>query len=245
MNHPFSPSGLDPKLCSTCKRGAVDHTDRATCEVCGVSGVEMILTSNNILMCIDCDIKDVRPRTEEEVTNRAIQVRHRFAEIDAQIKISTDLFNAKTVQIHELRKAIDSDPSIPASDKYFVLAKALDSRYEKLNDLVNNRRQEIFEAENEQRAIQTYYNELGKKLRAEEREKLRLKDATYVPKEPVKVVKPKTITTKKIDVNEIRTACVREGIPQLVPVVATVLTGRKCTVAEAIEIVKNTMGAKK
>ncbi len=237
MNHSFEPSTTDPLLCAKCKRKVIDHTDRATCDNCGCSG-EMNLTSNDDLLCPECDYKDLKPRTTEELSSRATEVRRRFTEIDAQVKISTDIFNAKTIAIHEIKKAIDADVTVPADQKYFTLAKHIETRFNNLTDVIFGHRKEILEAENEQRAIQTYYNELGKKLRQEEREQIRLKDVTYKPLEVKPTKTPKAPTTKKIDVNAIREACTKAGIPQAVIMVNTLMVAKKVSVEEAIETYK-------
>lgn len=239
MNHPFEPSVTDPQICAKCKHKFIDHTDRATCDNCGCSG-EMNLTSNGDLLCPECDFKDLKPRTTEELNNRALEVRRRFNEIDSQIKISTDIFNAKTVAIHELKKVIDDDPTIPAEQKYFTLAKHIESRFNNLTEIIFSQRQIILEAENEQRAIQTYYNEHAKKLRAEEREQIRLKDVTYKPLEVKPVKTPKAPTTKKVDINAVKEACVKAGMPEAMIVIMTLCTAKKCTPEEAIEIFKAT-----
>lgn len=237
MNHPFEPSGSDPLLCAKCKHKLIDHTDRATCDNCGASGT-MNLTSNDDLLCPDCDFKDLKPRTTEELNSRALEVRRRFTEIDNGIKISTDIFNAKTIAIHELKKAIDADPTIPNEQKYFTLAKHIEERFNNLTDIIFSQRQVILEAENEQRAIQTYYNDLGKKLRAEEREQIRLKDVTYKPLEPKVTKTPKAPTTKKVDVNAIKEACVKGGIPEAMAVIMMLCTAKKISPEEAVETFK-------
>jgi len=239
MNHPFSPSITDPTKCTTCTREYIDHSDRATCENCGSSG-EMNLTSTKRLLCIECDYKEVRVRTPDELTDRANLVRQKFTEIDAQIKIQTDIFNAKTIAIHEIKKSIDEDPSIPENEKYFALAKHIETRFNNLVDIISGRRKEIVEAENEQRAIQTYYNELSKKLRAEERENIRLKDVTYRPIEPKVAKTPKAPKIKKgPNLNEVKEACVQHGIPEAMAMVQMVCVATGIGVEEAIERYKS------
>lgn len=191
----------------------MDHTDRATCELCGNSG-NMDVKSNDILMCQDCDYKDTRVRNDEELHERALEVQSRFKSIDSTLRVQTDIFNAKTIAINELKLAIGLDSSIPADQKHFTLARMIDQRFQILKDLIFNRRQEISEAESEQRAIHAYYNELGKKLRTEERAAIRLKDAQYRPIEPLKISKPKTITVKKYDKDAIRAAAKEHGFPE-------------------------------
>jgi hypothetical protein len=142
-----------------------------------------------------------------------MEIKAKFKEIDNSIKIQTDIFNAKTIAIHELKVAIDNDPAI--ENKNFALAQSVEARFNHLRDVIFSKRQEITEAENEQKAIQVYYNELAKKLRTEEREKIRLKDAQYKPAEVI-VKKPRAVTVKKFDKVAIRDAARESGIPEAV-----------------------------
>ncbi len=242
MNHPFSPSSSNPVACATCKHKAIDHTDRATCDICGASG-ECNLTSDDRLLCPDCDYKDIRNRTPDELNSRATEVRRKFNEIDAGIQISTDIFNAKTIGIHQLKLAIDADTSVPADKKYFTLATAIDVRFTKLTEIIYGAKETVLHAENEQRAIQTYYNELGKKLRAEEKEKLRLRDATYVPITPDVKKTPRAPSIKKgANPNEVRAACVNAGVPEAVAIVSMLLVAKKCSIDEAVSSYKVAKG---
>lgn len=242
MNHPFSPSSNNPVLCNQCKHKAIDHTDRATCDICGNSG-ECNLTSDDRLLCPDCDYKDLRDRTPEELNSRATEVRRKFNEIDAGIQISTDIFNAKTIGIHQLKLAIDADSSVPADKKYFTLATAIDVRFTKLTEIIYGAKETVLHAENEQRAIQTYYNELGKRLRQEEKEKLRLRDATYIPITPDVKKTPKAPKVKVIaNPAEVRAACVRHGVPDAVMLVTMLMVAKKYSVEDAIDVYKQTKG---
>jgi hypothetical protein len=167
--------------------------------------------------------------------NRAVAVQHKFKAIDATLNISTDIFNAETVSIHEAKKAIDEDPSIPTEQKHYELAKLVEARYDKLSDIISSRRQEITEAESKQRALQTYYNELGKRLRTEERESIRLRDASYKPIEPKHIKTPKAPSIKKLNSNEIREACAQAGIPEAVTFITMFMVAGKISVADAID----------
>ena len=190
----------------------------------------MELSQNNILICVNC----LNPPSSTTPEERNATARQKWLEVDTQIRISTDIFNLKTMAIHEMKKAIDEDPSVPADQKYFELAKLLDSRYTKLIDVIFGARNEVIQAENEQRAIQVYYNELGKRLRTEEREKIRLKDANYKPLEVKPEKTPKAPKLKKPDVNEIRAACVKHGIPEAANVIALFCLTQNKTVEDAI-----------
>ena len=186
-------------------------------------------------MCPECYFKSTHTRTPAELSSRATEAKRRWHEIDATIKISTDIFNAKTIAIHEIKKAIDEDPAIPADQKHFTLAKLLEARYDKLVDIIFSANATKTEAENEQRAIQTHYNDLGKRLKDEERAKIRLKDATYKPIEKVVVDKtPKAPKLKKVELNDVRAACLKHGIPEAMPVIMMLCVAKKTTDIEEI-----------
>lgn len=220
MNHNFLPSTVEALLgkCAICRRPEIDHTDRATCDHCSCSGVEMFLWLD-ILLCAECVEKQnqAQQRIVETADQRVAAARliEQSRKIDNSITVFTEIFNAKTVAIHELWKAIEGDPSIPANEKHFKLASVLDERYQHLKDILFSKRKELGELESEQRAIQVYYNDLAKSLREHEREKLRLKDNTYIVQEPKVVKQPKTVTVKKpYDKALIKTTAAKYGLPE-------------------------------
>lgn len=161
------------------------------------------------------------------------------ASLDARIKISTDIFNAETISIAEIKKVIDEDETI--TNKHFRLAQAIETRYRAFAKVVHDKTEEIIELETKQRALQTYFNTLGKELREHERQQLRLKDLQYKPKEPVKIVKPKKekLTVKTYDMGEIRAAAEKHGVmPNMVQIFCI---QRKVNPEEAAILVKQVM----
>jgi hypothetical protein len=169
---------------------------------------------DRILWCLDCKILQTPSEDIEVLTQKAEIVKGRFEAIDANIKIQTDIFNAKTIAIHALKVAIDNDPSV--DNKQFALAQVIEKRYNNLKDIIFSKRAEIVEAENEQKAIQVYFNELAKTLRQHEREAIRLKDTQYKPLEPAVVKKPRAITVKKYDKDAIRQVAKDTGINEAI-----------------------------
>lgn len=226
MNHAFTPSQVDNKVCARCKYTQIDHTDRATCEACGNTGVCEII--GTILMCEDCQAKE-----REAVANRIqaiataakmnegvnlnrlpeaereklygeaaeLNILAKSMQIDNAIQLHTDIFNAKTVAIVELKKAIEADDSI--ENKHYKLAEVIGERFKHLTQVIFDARQKQVDAQNEQKAIQVYLNQLVDKLSKEEREKLKLHDIEYKPSDkPVK--KPSAAKVKKFDKTEVR-----------------------------------------
>lgn len=198
MKHTFVGSLTDATLCRQCKRPEVDHTFAAICESCGDTA-ECEVTDKDILMCEKCQARDKEVEdeisalgsTREERVNNVKSIYAQNRQVEQSIRILPEIFNAKMMAIVELAKAVDIDPEIPADEKQFRLAKILDERYHHLKEILVEHRKTITEIENEQRAINQYYNDLAKKLRADQREKIRLKDVTYQPVEPKTIKKPR------------------------------------------------------
>jgi hypothetical protein len=123
--------------------------------------------------------------------------------IDNSISVRTDIFNAATIAIIEIKNTIDADANIV--NKPYALAETLKNRFNHFKSVIFEHTEAIVTAGNEQKAIQVYLNNLANSLRAEEREKLKISDINYQPSKP-KVVTPRAISTKsskKIDKKEV------------------------------------------
>src|SRR5574339_135066 len=238
MNHSFTPSTADPTKCR-CGYSEIDHTNRATCEVCGNSGT-CNLMYGNILMCMDCEAKEqkiIAEKKAEQVKN-GNPLLEIAQQVDTTIQVRTDIHNAETMAIVDIKKTIDEDTSIP--NKHFALSKILETRYLGYKDKVFSLKEEITKLETQQRAIQTYYNELSKQLRAEEKAQIKLRDVTYQPKEPKQIKTPKG---KKQSINKIELdkLCAEHNVPKNI-VSIVLLQKPELTIAEAVRHVKATLG---
>ena len=208
--------------CAVCKKDAIAHTDMAVCDCCpNVGPVE--IRYGTMVMCADCWTKEqalqlnnnTPAKQAERVDSMNAAIEASRAQ-DASIEVRTDIFNAATVAIVELKSAIDNDPAI--TNKPYALATELTTRFEHFKTVIFQKNQEIIDAANQQKAIQVYPNNLSNSLRAEEREKLKLSDINYKPGAPkVKNVTPraiKTSGTKKLDKAELRKYASELGIPE-------------------------------
>lgn len=241
MNHSFTPSAADETKCR-CGYSEMDHTNRATCEVCGNSGTCNILYGN-ILMCQDCEAKEMALQLENNTPEKQearVRESNEFLEIakaiDTTVQVRTDLHNAETMAIIDIKRAIDEDTLI--ENKHFTLSKILEERYLSFKDKVFSLREEITKLESQQRAIQTYYNELSKKLRAEEKAQIKLKDVTYQPIEP-KVVRPK-VTKPSINKIELKKLCEEYQVPENI-VSIVMLQKKEMSILDAVRHVKKTL----
>jgi hypothetical protein len=242
MNHKFSPALTDTIKCIRCDFDEKSHTDRATCEACGNSG-NCEIFAGNMLLCSECIEKEQIAQRENEkgalervsdARNEANRKIEESRKVDTSIRIRADIFNAKTVAIVELKKSIDENPEI--ENKHFALAKELDTRFQHLKDIIFGLRAEVTEHENEQRAIQTYYNELAKRLREEEREKIKLQDVNYKPIEPKTIRKPRAPKVKKFDKVEVRKLAKESGFPE--QAIQILCMAKNLTPIQAVDLLK-------
>lgn len=227
MLHEFKAGTLDALKCVHCKHTIETHT----CDICGAEHVAVQLKFGNMLMCGPCSDEEEKLYAEsqkpENVAARVNESNVKAAElnavlkqaetIDSTVQVRSDIFNAETVSIDDIKKAIDDDASI--TNKPYALAETLKTRFEHFRDVVFELNQQIVEAGNRQKAIQVYLNQLANKLRAEEREKLKIADLNYQPK-AVKPATPKPIKTTgnkksgKLDKAELRKYAAELGVAE-------------------------------
>lgn len=156
--------------------------------------------------------------------------------VDAAVSVRTDIFNNETIAIDEIKKAIYADDSI--TNKPFALATEVHARYIKYKDVIFEHQQVINDTMNQQRAAQVYLNNLANTLRTEEREKLKISDINYKPRNVALPVNKKTIKMVKtrIDAKELRAAAADLGIPEFT--LKMIIIQKHLTVKQAHEMFK-------
>lgn len=219
-------------------------TDQTKCEVCDYE-YDMVKYAESeknpllgpcrihktIIMCPSCLRKEIEAERQGKLESiAAYQEREKES-----LKTHLDIHNSQLISINNLKKIIDADVNVPAHDKNYALARAIDERFKHLNSLQKDLNEQLKAALEEQKSIQIFYNELAKKLRADEREKLTIRDVTYKP--VIKEVKPKKIEApKKYDKVSIRTAAQESGLPEAA--VNLVCLTRNVSAVEAVRIIK-------
>jgi hypothetical protein len=221
------------------------------CEGCSLKEVQIRhLHSNTMWFCDKCydseiqsQIDNVKAKVEENKKNNPINTAIATAKkLDSTVQVKTDLFNAATVAIVELKATIDADDSI--ENKPFALAETLYNRFLHFKQVVFELNAQIVEAGNQQKAIQVYLNQLANSLRAEEREKFKITDISYKPSAP-KVPKISTIktATKKLDKAELRKYASELGVSEFTLQMIVVQKG--LTVEAAARILRHSINAAK
>lgn len=229
------------------------------CEACPTTLASLVLTGKKLIFfkgtwfCPSCHAKEVElteisakeadKRVEESraQSNSLVDISR---QIDQTIQLREDVFNAHTVAIMDLKKAIDEDTTI--ENKPLFLAEELHKRYSHLAKVVFDARSMIVDATNQQRAIHTYMATLSNQLRAEEREKLKLQDINYHPETPktpkVRGTSSKPRTAKKIaTLAECKEMAGKFNIPvEMLRMRLTVKTGE--TLEEAAREIAKKMG---
>jgi hypothetical protein len=226
-NHEFTPiMGMEHK-CAVCQHNANTH---GACECCPNN--DHLVKFKTMMMCPDCYNKEksLTQLSEATANDRLDAERIRSTEVikvnevlqearlvDDGIQIRTDIFNAETVAINDLKSAIMADSSI--ENKPYALAEELKRRFEHYKTVVFDLNQKVAEVGNQQKAIQVYLNTMANTLRAEERERLKIADINYTPK-PVKLIsdKPKSIKTrsaaKVLDKDALKAAAKQLGVSE-------------------------------
>lgn len=223
MKHSFTPSLSNMLSCAICKKDSVAHTDQATCDCCPKIG-PVEIRYGDMLMCDECWAKEQAaqlanntPEKQAERVNQLNAAIETARQQDASIQVRTDIFNAATVAIQELKQAIEADTTI--QNKPYHLASELKTRFEHFRAVIFNLDEQKIEAANQQKAIQVYLNNMANQLRAEEREKLKIADINYQPSSPTKIKtqgppKIKTRSAGKLDKAELRKYAAELGIPE-------------------------------
>jgi len=214
------------------------------CECCNNRQKEL-KKRMGMLMCDECYEKELALQaannTPEKQQERVLSMNNILTSartIDAQIQVRTDIFNANTVAIVTLKKAIDEDVTI--TNKQFRLAEELSTRFHILKTAIFELNEEVIIKSNEQRAIQTYLNQLSNSLRAEEREKLKLQDINYNPQPAKLKVSSNKPKKEKVDKALLEKYSKELGLP---PSVLTMsMVAKNLTLDQAYTNMKKAMG---
>lgn len=172
----------------------------------------------------------------------------RQSRVDAQQRVEElrthlDVHNSHLASINQLRDTINADETIPQHDKHYALARSLDNRFKHLLSLQKDLNDQLKSALEEQKQLQVYYNELAKKLRADEREKLTIRDVTYKPIiKTGPAPKPKQVVVKPYDKNSVRDAARESGLPE--QAIMIVCQSRNVSAVEAVRFIKGAQSNK-
>lgn len=221
----------------------------AECEACPAPPVKFQF---GMWLCMDCIVREATIRMAQvpdstiltpeqslakaDELNQALEVAR---SIDASIQVKTDIFNARTLAIADLKRGIDQNPSIEAKDKNYELAKQLKERFIHLKQVIFDLREQEVAHANEQRAIQVYLNDLATKLREDERKKLQLAALDYKPEDKVKPAPVKKISTKQIDKARVREIAKELNLPE--SVVSITCLARNLSPDEAANFLRRTV----
>lgn len=245
-----------------------EKSKNGQCEVCDKDNIRVVEHYGNMWFCPECwqlevkaSIENMAPLAQDarvqaykdSYTTRVIET---AKVLDESVEVKSDIFNAATHSIDEMKKAIDADASI--ENKPYALAEFVISRAEHFKKVIFDAQNALIEANTNQKAIQVYLNNLANKLRADEREKLKIADISYQPaKIKAKVAKisttgtsskvqkdkPKKVEKVKIDKAEIRRVAATLGIDEFT--LQMIVVSKGCTVEQAAAVIRRKMSGPK
>lgn len=187
----------------------------SACDCCDTQ-TSNLTTYNTMDMCKECYDKEIALEKEnalhadERVADQKVDfIEYQKSEIlqlqvvDTTIETKEDFFNAKTLSIIEMKAQIEQDSTIERKVKHFELSKRLLVQFKHLRERIFKRQEENVKDTSSMRGIQQYLNEHANKLRADQREKIKLEDINYKPSTPKKAKAPK-VKKAKFDKKELK-----------------------------------------
>lgn len=215
MNHSFYGSHLDKLICIVCKKDEAAHLDNAQCESCDRIEKCELITSNSrkILLCSFCQAREIEIQShlveckeyenqtdllipdviEEELTSAVASKIARSIQSDLPAN-GSEFYNSKIIAIVELEKRINEDSTI--ENKPYFFAQQIQARQNILYKALVQTRELITEIDSERHANYRAINALASRLKREEREKLNIKYAEYIPSSKVGKIKQPRISAQ-------------------------------------------------
>lgn len=173
------------------------------CESCGKPNHRTM--NKTLMVCPDCLILEQEAQAELErgaedrIAAHNEEWKKRAEKVNHALQVNTDIFNAQTIAIVELKKLIDSDESVPSNEKHEILAQLIKEHHAHMQQVLFPAKNLLSEITSSMRADEQYLHELRNKLSREAIERLKLEDINYKPTEP-KVLKtpkaPKVVSDK-------------------------------------------------
>lgn len=217
MLHSYSKSWTNPLQCGVCKRDEATHSNQANCDACNYIGsVEFypsVADLNAMVLCPSCIEKEKAISNSKfqtlTIANEAVKlsipnaevikadINQQYSEHRTVIECRQEFYNNECRAIIELKAKIDLDETIESIEKKrFELARIIQDniiQYQKALFELSEKQTEIT---NKMRANIVYFNGVIDALRNNEREQLKMRDATYVPVKIKSVSEPKPKLSK-------------------------------------------------
>lgn len=221
------------------------------CETCDKTNVNITLHYGNTWMCDECWDKEKpileQQKSAQQTTIAINKLAEESRQIDEQIEVKTDLFNAATVAFVELKAAIDNDPNIPAEQKSFAYAQVLHARFIHFKKILFEQREQLAKTENTVRAFQSQLQVVAGQLRQAERDKLQIESLDYKPREIKTPKPPSEKKPRKSSLEEFKQAIVKYGLPSTVAAstLAMLANQKNMSADEAAKMMKDLLEGKK
>lgn len=170
---------------------------KGECEFCETKDV-MLHLQHGDMMCSDCIAHEnaVVPSTAIGEVNK---VWTNAVKVVAEVQTKSDIFKADTVDMMQVRAAIENDANIPADQKEFAYTKYCHDQMQSFQRAAFEQRQTLLQTEEKARNWQIEVQTLIGKLRPEHREHFKSLNINY---QPTPVAKPKPVKPKSTGTTE-------------------------------------------
>ena len=228
MNHKFKSNASAPATCIECNHDVVTHSEFATCDICKRFPVivDIYKGYEEYVMCAGCyaseneaalvnkaklnEASKVIPETiqriETEFASRNGNDIKDSAIVDLPMN-GDEYFNAETIATVELEKRVLSNSDVPEDKKNFDFHQQMQMRQAHLQVALKKGIELLVETRSRLSSIQRSMNVNAAKLRKDERDKLKIADINYVPKEIPKKVQARTTEKNKVVINIAQIFC--------------------------------------
>jgi len=146
---------------------------------------------DDLLLCDTC---------ADKIKNNQFDLIERSRAIDSAIGSNQDFYNAATISLIDVRAAIDANDDILNKDDAFK--QEILVRYEKFSARLFELDNERFKTQLNLSVVKKSLDDIAASLRADERERIKIADANYVPPAKNKPVKPRVAKADKKSVFE-------------------------------------------
>lgn len=230
MKHDFRAS-ISSDECLVCGYPMIAHTMQAVCESCGTKVICDLFPDTKhpkkMLLCAECVSKEIKVAVDA-AKERALK------QTAENIKSAGDYFVGDIPSIKEVSDTVNADESIPANNKGYEICKIIKERIINFDRNILQLNQQARETQKQRNEFQIYLNHKMKEISDEKQKELGLNPISYKSPSAPKKAKAPSISSKRINIDELKKVANTFGIPW--EALRTIMVGRQVTAEEAAKI---------
>ena len=233
MKHHYSPSVADSTdsngpICVHCGYAESAHTDKATCEACGTVCECGFFPDHKhpkkMLICYPCYDKEMKAAVA--ATNARVAS---YPSSPAKYFIDTE-----TPTIKSIVDSVNQDPNVLDEDKVETICSTIKERILSYQKNIISLNESVRENQRLANEARVYLNHKMKEVSEEAQKRLGLTNINYKPEKPPSSTKTKSVSTKKVDMEQLKRAAAQYNIP--IDALRIIVVARGVTIHDAVQI---------